>query len=261
MSDTGWMKLFFQRLLKWIELAVKWLKGREPLLLVFFLILAGTTWAFIELTDEVLEQETQAFDKWVIRSMRRADDPSIPIGPPWVQEMGRDLTALGGVATLVFFTTVVAGYLWIEGKKRVILLLLVASLGGLLLSSALKHFISRPRPDVVPHLSYVYTSSFPSGHSMLSAVIYLTLGALLASVITRTRVKIYVLCVALLLTVLIGLSRIYLGVHYPTDVIAGWTAGLAWALFCWILARWLQQRHQIEDASPTSESAAADSEV
>ena len=261
MSETGWMKLFSQRLLKWIEFAVNWLKGREPLLLVFFLILAGSTWAFIELTDEVLEQETQAFDKWVIRSMRRADDPSIPIGPPWVQEMGRDLTALGGIVTLVFFTTVVAGYLWIEGKKRVILLLLFASLGGLLLSSALKHFISRPRPDVVPHLSYVYTSSFPSGHSMLSAVIYLTLGALLASVIQQTRVKIYVLCVALLLTLLIGLSRIYLGVHYPTDVIAGWTAGLAWALFCWILARWLQQRHQIEDASPTSESAAADSEI
>ena len=82
MSETGWLKLFSQRLLKWIEFAVNWLKGREPLLLVFFLILAGSTWAFIELTDEVLEQETQAFDKWVIRSMRRADDPSIPSDHP-----------------------------------------------------------------------------------------------------------------------------------------------------------------------------------
>ncbi|WP_417387015.1 phosphatase PAP2 family protein [Gimesia sp.] len=232
---------------------ILWLKGREPLLLVVCLGFAVSTWAFIEIADEVLEQETQAFDKWVIRSLRKADDPATPIGPVWLQETGRDLTAFGGVAALVFFTVIVSGYLWIEKKPRVIALLSAAALGGLLVSSLLKHFISRPRPDVVPHLSEVYTSSFPSGHSMLSAVIYLTLGALLASVIPRTVLKVYVISVAILLTILVGLSRIYLGVHYPTDVIAGWIAGLSWALFCWSIARWLQNRNQIEDDETTRE--------
>lgn len=239
-----------QKILDYLHISFNWLKGREPLVLVVLLILAVCTWSFIEIADEVLEQDTQAFDKWVVRSMRRADDPSVPIGPRWVQEIGRDITAFGGIATLIFFTVVVAGYLWIEGKKRVILLLLTAAIGGQILSSTLKYFFSRPRPDVVPHLSHVYTSSFPSGHSMLSAVIYLTLGALLASVITNRMLKIYVLGVAVLLTLMVGLSRIYLGVHYPTDVLAGWIAGLAWALVCWMIARWLQKRHQIEDDQP-----------
>lgn len=229
------------------------LKTVEPLLLVSCLILAILTWAFIEIADEVLEQETHAFDKWVIRSLRQTDDPAAPLGPTWVQDLGRDLTAFGGSAALVFFTVVVIGYLWIERKTRMILLLLSAALGGLLLSSSLKYFFARPRPDIVPHLAPVYTSSFPSGHSMLSAVIYLTLGALLASVIARPLLKIYVLAVAITLTLLVGLSRIYLGVHYPTDVIAGWIAGLAWALLCWIIARWLQRRHQIEDDDPEPE--------
>lgn len=242
-----------QKLLDYLHISLNWLKGREPLVLVVLLILAVCTWSFIEIADEVLEQDTQAFDKWVVRSMRRADDPSVPIGPRWVQEIGRDMTAFGGIATLVFFTAVVAGYLWIEGKKRVIVLLLTAAIGGQILSSTLKYFFSRPRPDVVPHLSHVYTSSFPSGHSMLSAVIYLTLGALLASVITNRMLKIYVLSVAVLLTLMVGLSRIYLGVHYPTDVLAGWIAGLAWALVCWMIARWLQKRHQIEDDQPEPE--------
>ncbi|WP_417380724.1 phosphatase PAP2 family protein [Gimesia sp.] len=236
-----------QRILEFLRRTLIWLKGREPLLLVVYLGFVVSTWAFIKIADEVLEQDTQAFDKWVIRSLRQTDDPATPIGPVWAQEIGRDLTAFGGVAALVFFTVIVAVYLWIEKKPRVIALLLAAALGGLLLSSLLKHFISRPRPDVVPHLSQVYTSSFPSGHSMLSAVIYLTLGALLASVIPRTILKVYVLSVAILLTILVGLSRIYLGVHYPTDVIAGWIAGLSWALFCWMIARWLQNRDQIED--------------
>lgn len=222
-----------------------WLRGREPLLLVVLLVLAISTWAFIALVDEVLEGDTQAFDKWVVRSMRRADDPAVPIGPGWLQEVGRDATALGGIAALLLFTTIVAGYLWLDGKTRMTLLLIISSLSGLLVSSALKHIISRPRPNIVPHLSIVYTSSFPSGHSMLSAVVYLTLGSLLATAIPRTSLKIYVLSVAVLLTIIVGISRIYLGVHYPTDVLAGWIAGLAWALLCWIIAQWLQRRKQV----------------
>jgi undecaprenyl-diphosphatase len=178
--------------------------------------------------------------------MRRADDPSRPIGPRWLPEVGRDLTALGGVAALTLTTAFVAGYLLIVRKYHAMWLVLAATLGGLLISTLLKHLIDRARPDLVPHLSHVYTSSFPSGHSMLSAVVYLTLGALLTRLAAERRVKLYFLAAALLLTFLVGVSRVYMGVHYPTDVLAGWTAGLVWALLCWLVARYLQRRGAVE---------------
>jgi undecaprenyl-diphosphatase len=114
---------------------------------------------------------------------------------------------------------------------------------------------ARPRPDLVPHLSPVYTSSFPSGHSLIAAVVYLTLGSLLASVISRPMLKVYVLSVAMLLTTAVGLSRVYLGVHYPTDVLAGWLAGLVWALLCWLVARVLQRRGRVESESADASAA------
>ena len=114
-----------------------------------------------------------------------------------------------------------------------------------LASSILKAAFDRPRPNV-DHYSYVVTSSFPSGHSMMSAVVYLTLGSLLTRVLPARGVKIYLIVVALLLTLLVGLSRVYMGVHYPTDVLAGWTAGLVWAMLCWLAARYLQKRGTIE---------------
>lgn len=229
---------------------MRWLKDREPVVLLVLLILAIGTWAFIEISDEVIEGDTQAFDKWAIRAMRRDDDASVPIGPSWLQEMGRDATALGGTGALVLFTGVVAGYLWIDGKTRMMLFLVASTSTGLAASLGLKGLFARPRPDIVPHLSIVQTSSFPSGHSMLSAVVYLTLGSLLATVIPRTVLKVYVLGVAVLLTVIVGTSRVYLGVHYPTDVLAGWIAGLIWALLCWIAARWLQKRRRLEVEQP-----------
>ncbi len=170
----------------------------------------------------------------------------MPIGPPWLQEMGRDATALGGVGWLAFCTGVVAGYLWLDQRRRMMVFLLAAILGGLLVSGGLKQLFNRPRPDVVPHLSHVFTTSFPSGHSLLSAVVYLTLGSLLAASVSRRRLKAYFITVALLLTFFVGISRVYLGVHYPTDVLAGWMAGLIWALMCWMTAHWLQTRGRVE---------------
>lgn len=158
----------------------------------------------------------------------------------------RDFTALGGIPFLVLLTLAVSTYLFLDGKGRIALLVLLAVAGSLILSSALKHGFQRPRPDLVPHGSYVYTTSFPSGHSTMAAAVYLTLGTLLARVQARRRQKAVLLAFALLLTVLVGASRVYLGVHWPTDVLAGWTAGGTWALVCWFLARWLQKRGQIE---------------
>lgn len=225
---------------------ISWLAGHVNIVLVAVLLIVGGTWGFIELADEVRDGDTQRFDDWAVRAMRRADDPSRPIGPHWLPEVGRDLTALGGVAALTLTTAFVAGYLLIVRKYHAMWLVLAATLGGLLISTLLKHLIDRARPDLVPHLSHVYTSSFPSGHSMLSAVVYLTLGALLTRLSSERRVKLYFLAAALLLTFLVGVSRVYMGVHYPTDVLAGWTAGLVWALLCWLVARYLQRRGAVE---------------
>ena len=225
---------------------LQWLGSRElPVLVALFLILA-LLWGFAGLAEEVMEGETHEFDRKVLLSMRNPADLSDPLGPGWVEEIGRDFTALGGNAVLTLLTLAVVGYLVLENKKRMALVLIVATLGALGVSSVLKYGFDRDRPDLVPHGSRVYTASFPSGHSMLSASTYLTMGALLARVQRRKRIKAYILLVCITLTLLVGISRVYLGVHWPTDVAAGWAAGSGWALLCWLLARWLQQHGDVE---------------
>jgi undecaprenyl-diphosphatase len=126
------------------------------------------------------------------------------------------------------------------------LFLLAAAGGGIAITGIAKEFFDRPRPDLVPHGSLVYTASFPSGHSMMAAVAYLTLGVLIARVLPQRRQKVYVLSVAVILTLLVGISRVYLGVHWPTDVAAGWLAGAGWALLCVLVARLLSRRGHVE---------------
>lgn len=227
----------------------RWLGGFEPLVLLAIALIVAAAWGFISLADEVIEGELHATDRKVVRSMRQADDPAAPIGPLWVQEMGRDATALGGNGFILLLTLVVTGFLLMSNRRATAVFMVIAVTGGYLVSQVLKAIISRPRPEIVPHLSHVHTFSFPSGHAMISAVVYLTLGAITATVVGRRRLKWYVLSVALLLTLIVGVSRVYLGVHYPTDVLAGWIAGLAWALLCWVVARLLQRRGQIEPTS------------
>jgi undecaprenyl-diphosphatase len=221
----------------------------ELTVLVLLALAAAGLWAFVAIADEVVEGETISFDRALLVALRNPSDLSDPIGPPWVEELFRDFTALGGVGVLAFLTFAVIGFLLLERRKRAALLILAAVGGGLLLSTLLKEVFSRPRPDLVPHGSYVYTASFPSGHSMMSAATYLTLGALLARVQPRRRLKIYILSVAILLTLVVGFSRVYLGVHWPTDVLAGWSVGAVWALLCWLVARWMQRRGQLEQAA------------
>jgi undecaprenyl-diphosphatase len=218
-------------------IAVNWLGSHEFVVLLAVLIVVGGTWCFIALTDLVLEGRTQSVDEAVLLALRRPENPALPIGPDWMVEVGRDLTALGGVAVLLLTTLAVAGLLLLNRKFAATGFVLTAVAGGLVVSSILKASFARPRPDVVPHLSLVYTSSFPSGHSMMSAIVYLTLGALLARNVARRRLKFYFLAVALVLTGLAGVSRVYLGVHFPTDVLAGWTAGLVWATLCCLASR------------------------
>jgi undecaprenyl-diphosphatase len=154
---------------------------------------AAGIWGFVELADEVTEGETVLIDQSLLLVLRSRADPSDPLGPPWLEELFRDFTALGGVGVLMLLTLAVAGFLLLERRIRAMMLVLVAVGGGLALSTLLKGAFGRPRPDLVPHESYVYTASFPSGHSMMAAVTYLTLGALLARVQPRRRVKAYIL--------------------------------------------------------------------
>jgi undecaprenyl-diphosphatase len=219
----------------------------EKEILFTIVLAAGGLLLFVELAGDVLEGDTRGFDEMILLAFRNPADPSDPLGPGWVEEMMRDITALGSTVVLAFVSLGVAGFLHMTGKRGAALLVLASVLGGSLLSSGLKISFERARPDLVPHGATVYTKSFPSGHSFLSAVVYLTLGALLARVQPRRRLKIYLLGLAALLTVAIGLSRVYLGVHWPTDVLAGWTVGATWALLCWLVALWLQSRGSVEE--------------
>ena len=170
------------------------------------------------------------------------------------------MTALGGVTVLVLVTLSSIVYLVMARRPRMALLVLVSVVGAQLLSTALKHGFDRPRPELVPHGSYVYTASFPSGHAAMAAVTYLTLGALLARAQPERRLKAFILGLAILITLLVGFSRVYLGVHWPTDVLAGWTLGAGWAALVGMVARMLQARGAIRGADPLqSDEAAASS--
>ena len=235
---------------------IRWRDRHELRILLTIFLMAGGAWAFIELAEEVMQGDTHAFDMLILLALRNPEDLSDPIGPKWVEELGRDFTALGGMAVLMLLTFAVIGFLLLEHKRRTALLVAVAVGSGIFLSLLLKQGFDRPRPDLVPHESYVYTMSFPSGHAMMSAVTYLTLAALLCRVQKRLRVKLYLLTLAILLTMGVDISRVYMGVHWPTDVLAGWTAGASWTLACWQLGRWLQDRGQIEPegASPQEDT-------
>jgi undecaprenyl-diphosphatase len=218
----------------------------EPRALALVLAIAICGWTFLELADEVTEGDTRSFDAAVLMALRSSADPSDPLGPGWVEELGRDVTALGSVGVLTAITLAAAGFLLLQGNRRSMWLVLVSVCGGLAFSTLFKRGFDRPRPDLVPHETLVYTASFPSGHSMMAAVTYLTLAALLARVQPTRALKIYLIGLAVLLTVAVGVSRIYLGVHWPTDVLAGWTAGAAWALACWLVAWWFEGRGAVE---------------
>jgi undecaprenyl-diphosphatase len=218
-------------------------------LLAFAGIVSGI-WLFAFIAEEMKEGDTSAFDKQILLAMRHPGDLS-PLGSPGFQEATRDVTALGGPTVLSLLTLFSGGYLLLSGKRHMGLFVYGAVAGGFLLSTILKDSFDRARPDIVPHGAYVSTSSFPSGHSMLSAATYLTLAALLARSQQRKRLKAYFLLAGGLLTFLVGVSRVYLGVHWPTDVLAGWTAGACWAIVCWLIARRLQRSRTIEpEADP-----------
>lgn len=220
----------------------------ERRVLVSVLLIAGGLWLFLALADEIREGEQFRIDRAILLLFRSPDNLADPIGPVWLESAVRDVTALGGTVVITMMTLFTAGFLLLSGKRGAALFVLVSIAGAALMSFAIKAGIERPRPELFPHGTPVYTASFPSGHATGAAATYLTLGALLARFQQRRRLKVYLMSVAAILTVLIGLSRLYLGVHWPSDVVAGWTLGASWALLCWLVAGQLQRRGKVEAA-------------
>lgn len=214
---------------------------REILALATLAASAALVMGFVELAGEVLEGDTRAFDRAVLLSLRQADDPAATVGPWWLDIAARDITSLGSITVLLLVSGLVVVYLLMKRNPRAAFLVALSVGGGMVLNWALKLLFERARPELVPHAIEVHSLSFPSGHSTLAAVTYLTLGALLARIEQRASLKAYLLGAAMLLAILIGLSRVYLGVHWPTDVLAGWALGAAWAMLCWLVAFQLQR--------------------
>jgi undecaprenyl-diphosphatase len=234
MKDEGWRRWLLDR----------W---RDEAGLLAGLFAAGSLClGFALLAEEVIEGDTQRIDEAILRLFRGQGGPA---GPSWLIEMIRDVTALGSFAGLGIVFLASLGYLLLLGKRALALLMAAAVLGGVTLSTLLKMAFDRPRPDL-EGAAKVFTASFPSGHAMLSAVTFLTLGALLARTNEDHRVRVYFMTLAVLLTVLVGMSRIWLGVHYPSDVLAGWCLGTAWAVLCWTVALRLQRSGQVEPSRP-----------
>src|SRR3954471_19401042 len=217
----------------WMLPLLRRLERRELTWLFVGLGLCLMLFAFVSLAGEVTEGDTQAFDTKILRALRDPTDPSRPIGPAWMEEPLLDLTAIGGSTVLGLIIAVVVGFLVLQTRYRTAIVVAVTSGTGEMLNAVMKHLFNRARPSVVPHLRVVYTTSFPSGHAMESAIVYLTLAAILMRASDSKVTKIYILSVAVLLTALVGISRVYLGVHYPTDVIGGWIVGFMWASISW----------------------------
>lgn len=213
------------------------------------LVAALGTLTFVELADDMREPGGQAFDVAVLHAVRPyVDDPARPWGPWWLQEAAADLTSLGGISVLALFALIALGFLLIQGKRLSALLLVCGLAGGVALSEGLKALFERERPPLEYQAVQTLNASFPSGHALLSTVFYLTLGVMLTRAFPRKRLKAYVLGVGVLIALLTGLTRIYLGAHWASDVFAGWSVGAAWAMILWLIAYAIERRQRLRGA-------------
>lgn len=223
------------------------LRRIETRALVLWLAAAAAVWAFVDIGGEVLEGETQAYDRAILLALRNPAHPADPLGSRSFEESMRDVTALGGFTFLTLLTVVATLALAFHRKRRQAALFAVTVILAQVSSEILKLVYERPRPELVPHGSYVYSNSFPSGHSTVAAATYLALATVIASLEPRRATKVLAYALAIGLVVMIGFSRVYLGVHWPSDVLAGWSLGAGWALLAWIgLNRFTRPRRAVE---------------
>lgn len=229
--------------------ALTWIGWHELTVLVSFALIVGGIWLTAVLADGVLEGDTQEIDLMILMALRDGEDTHNPLGPPWVEEMMRDLTSLGGTGVLSLIVLAVSVYYLIQGRYKEMLILITAVIGAYMLSYILKGLFARPRPEFIPAGEYTYTASFPSGHALLAATTYLTLGIIVAQLMPSSRLKAFVLLLAFFVMLLVGFTRMYLGVHWPTDVLAGWVIGSVWAIFCWLVVRWLRRQGYVSSSA------------
>lgn len=222
--------------------------ARVPIWPVALIAVIGAgLFVFIALAEEVVEGERIVFDRAILLFFRHADNLNLPIGPEWLKEAALEITALGGYPAITLLTVGVVGFLAISGRRGNAIYLLLSVVGGALLSSILKMVIDRARPDLVEQLDVIHTASFPSGHALITTVTYLTLGSLVVRQVPTLAEKIYILGAAILISILVGVTRVYLGVHWPSDVLAGWALGAAWASLVWCGAEVAERRKPIGD--------------
>lgn len=237
--------------------------------LVTLLLVALAGWLFLELGDEVIEQEPIAFDESLLLALRDPENLEDPLGPWWLEEAMRDISALGSSIVGMLFTGVVVIYLLLARRPRLALFTGIAVYGGMAVIVLAKGLFARERPDVVPHLVFVGNEAFPSGHSMIATIMYLTLALLVAQLTRSGRLRAYIVAVAVAVAVLVGFTRVYLGVHYPSDVVGGWALGIAWALPWGLALRYVERPrsavqplgdvgdHREEGARPDAEEQGA----
>jgi undecaprenyl-diphosphatase len=209
-------------------------RALELRVLLPLLALAFLSLVFIKVASEVHEGDANGLDQWVLLHLRTATHQ--PVGPAGLPEVARDLTALGSPAVLCLVTAAACLAMWAAGRRPMAWISLGVTLSGLGTAMLIKGLFSRSRPDAIDQATVVSGYSFPSGHAMMSAVVYLTLAMMLARMGPRPALRLCVVAMAALVSGLVGLTRVYLGAHWLSDVVAGWTAGAAWALGAWLLA-------------------------
>ncbi len=205
-----------------------------PRLAVFILI--GASLLFVLIAAAVSTEVFAQLDNDVLIFLRNAENLAQPRGPAWLEHFTQELTALGGWPLLTMLSVTLTVFFVLRGQWDFAIILPAVALGEMVMVSQMKLAFARLRPDAVPHLVEATSNSFPSGHAASAAAIYLTLGLMLANISTSKSMRLYAFITPVTLAVMIGLSRIYLGVHYPSDVFAGWCVGAAWASLIWIAA-------------------------
>lgn len=211
------------------------------LALAWVLTLTGLC-GFIAMAILVTTRSIEHFDEVILLYFRDPLDRSNVWGPAWFEEMAAEITVLGGYTVIVLVTAIVLALLLMAGKKKAALFLFLTLVCGSILSSVLKLLFDRPRPDLVSHFDRTFTSSFPSAHAMVSMIAWLTLAVIAVRFVNRARLRVFILACAVIIAVMIGVSRVYLGVHWPSDVLAGWSMGIAWSGASWLAAHYFSQQ-------------------
>jgi len=191
-----------------------------------------------------------AFDRAILLAARDGTMHGTPVGPAWLAQAMVDVTALGGPTILAIAVALTCGFLAIRRRWVTIWLVLGATVTGSLAVALAKGLVARPRPELTDHLVTISSASFPSGHAANSAIIYLSIATILMQIVEGRAARSYILAAATLLVVAIGCSRVYLGVHWPSDVLAGWSFGILWAIAWWMLGARIRLRrrdHAIPD--------------